>query len=259
MKKRNTYAKKAPKGAKKDDSRAESKRLLFSALLLVLGSFVIFDTLFGVHEGKTVSFEIPDFVGRVADTIPEDTHIEYERSYRYEAGTRAGTVLAQSPPAGSRRKLTAAAPTCKVHLTVSLGTEHVTVPDLCGTDAREAAAILRSMGFSVCEERRESGYPDGCVLSTEPRAGVTVPKGSAVTLTVSAGVPTESVTVPDLRGLSKSDALIRLWLAKLSLGEVYETDSDLPSGEVVKQSHRAGTLVVAGTRVDLTVSRGMEE
>lgn len=255
VKKRNTYAKKAPKGARKGGVRAAGRLMLFSALLLALGSFVIFDVLFGVHERGAVSFEIPDFAGWEADAIPHDARIRFETVYRYEAGTEAGRVVAQSPPAGSRRKLTSDAPRCTVRLTVSLGTERVTVPSLCGTDVREAATVLRNMGFSVREERRESGYPEGCVLATEPRADVCIPKGSVVTLTVSAGVPTESVTVPDLCGLSQSDALIRLWLAKLSPGEIGETESDAPMGSVVRQSHRAGTVVAAGTKIDLTVSR----
>ncbi len=254
MQKRNTCAKKDNKSAQRSKGTA-GKLLLFSALLLFLGAFVIFDVLFGVHEKGAISFEIPDLLGRAADAIPADEHVEYEKVYRYDTSAEAGTVIAQAPPAGSRRKLTPQAPTCTVRLTVSLGAESVTIPDLCGTDAREAAAKLRELGLSVREERRESSYPEGCVLVTEPRADTRVNKGEAVTLTVSAGVPTESVTVPDLCGLSKSDALIRLWLAKLSLGEVYETDSEEPAGQVVRQSHRAGTVVVAGTKLDLTVSR----
>ena len=254
MKKRITCAKKAEKKAKKERGTA-GKLLLFSALLLVLGSFVMLDVLFGTHEKGAISIVIPDLLGKREDAIEEDAYLAYERVYRYDAATEAGTVIAQSPLGGSRRKLTERTPTCTVRLTVSLGEESVTVPDLCGTDAREAAARLRELGLSVREERRESAYPEGCVLRTEPRAETRIHKGGTVTLTVSAGVPTESVTVPDLCGLSKSDALMRLWLAKLSLGEVYETDSEAPTGQVVRQSHRAGTVVVAGTRVDLTFSR----
>ena len=186
---------------------------------------MIFDVLFGAHETGAFSLEIPDLTGKEAAAIPTDARLKYELEYRYDADTEAGWVISQSPSAGSRRKLTAQAPTYTVRLTVSLGVESVTVPDLCGTDVREAAASLRALGLSVREERRESGYPEGCVLSVEPHADAAVPKGSTVTLTVSAGIPTESVTVPDLCGLSKSDALIRLWLAKLSLGEIEEIES----------------------------------
>ena len=75
-------------------------------------------------------------------------------------------------------------------------------------------------------------------------------------LSVSAGTPNKTVEVPNLVGLSRSDALVKLWLAELSVAEVTEEPSLLPVGSVIRQSHVAGTLVSAGTPVTLVVSGG---
>ena len=81
---------------------------------------------------------------------------------------------------------------------------------------------------------------------------------SAEVITSPSSVLEESVTVPQFYGMTRADALVQLWLAKLSLAEVVEVDSEHPSGTVVRQSHKAGTVVPSGTRLTLYVSRYVE-
>ena len=98
------------------------------------------------------------------------------------------------------------------------------------------------MGFSVRVAREQSLRPSGCVLKVTPEAGTPATKGREILLTVSAGVQNDVTTVPDLRGLSREDALIRLWLARLTVGDVVEsTDGD--GDVVIRQSHQPGTRV----------------
>ena len=78
-----------------------------------------------------------------------------------------------------------------------------------------------------------------------------------MTLTVSAGEPAVTVTVPNVVGLTRADALIRLWLCQLSVGSVIEEISAEEAGSVIRQSHQPGTVVMSGTKITLYVS--MEE
>ena len=135
---------------------------------------------------------------------------------------------------------------------------HSARPASVGLNEREVAAKLRELGCVVETQYQSGASPAGEVLWMEPRAGETVPRGSKVVLTVSAGISVQSVTVPDFRGMTRSDALIELWLSRLSLAEVVETESEAPAGTVVAQSHPSGSLVPSGTRVTLYVSRQIE-
>ena len=199
--------------------------------------------------------EIPDLCGKPLADVSLQEGLAVEVEYRYDANAPAGTVLAQSPAAGSRRKLTKERPSCTLSLTVSMGKESLSLPNTVGMDVRDAKSLLRDRGFSVEVVTVESAYREGTVLSSLPKAGVSLPKGERVTLTVSAGLATKTVSVPNLLGLSRSDALVSLWTAQLAVGEVLEVASDAPAGTVVRQSHKSGTIVAAGTKITVYISR----
>ncbi|MBR3895027.1 MAG: PASTA domain-containing protein [Clostridia bacterium] len=228
---------------------------LLSFLALLCAAWLTFAALFSPAKENTVTLEIPDLCDKPLASATLDGRFEVEIEYRYDTKAPAGTVLSQSPAAGSRRKLTRENPQCTLSLTVSLGKEAVTLPNLVGKDARDAAAELRKLGLAVETVTVNSAYRAGTVLSSLPKAGTRLPKGETVVLNVSGGIPTGTVTVPDLAGLSRSDALIALWTAQLAVREVVEVDSDAPAGSVIRQSHRPGTVVAAGTGMTLYVSR----
>ena len=232
---------------------------LFLLALLPALAWTVFDTLFSVRGEPFQTLEIPNLCGMDADQLPPYEHLELMTEYRYDEDVPAGRVLSQSPPAGSRRKLTAQKPSYTVTLTVSLGRETVTLPALVGSDVRDATAALRALGLSVKTVERTGAFPSGTVIATEPTAHTTLPKGATVTLTVCTGTPTKTVTVPDLTGLSRSEALVLLWTSQLGVLDVIEEDSDAPEGTVIRQSHLPGTTVVAATRITITVSRQIPE
>lgn len=247
------------KRAKTETNRVRGKTLALAALLVVCAAWIVFDDLFAPLERAAVSVEIPDFCGVREDALESADWMTVEKDYRYDAGVEAGVVLSQSPPAGSRRKLSAQNPQCRITLTVSLGEEHAEIPTVVGKDFREAESILRGLGFAVEIQKSEGAYPAGTVFAVSPREGCEVPVGTRVQLSVSAGLPLKSVTVPDLRGLSRSDALVQIWLAELAVAGVIEEPSFETEGTVIRQSHQPGTLVPAGTKLTLYVSRMTEE
>ena len=240
--------------------QASAKWAVLLAFLFLLGSaWVVFDVLFSPLPQKESSVEIPDFCGQRADALHFAEWMDVQIEYQYNADADVGVVLSQEPAAGNRRKLSASSPTCKLRLVVGLGKESKELPNVIGQDAASAEADLRELGFVVESEHSFGAYPEGSVFEMQPRWGEKIPVGSRVKLFVSAGTPQKTVQVPDLCGLSRADALVKLWLCELGVKEVREIESEEPVGCVIDQSHRPGTLVLAGSEITLYVSRGWNE
>ena len=223
-------------------------------LFCICVCWLVFDSLFAPFSTQGERVEIPDYRGQRLDDLSFLEWMEVKTVYRHDDNTPSGVVVSQEPAGGSLRKISPWNPTCRLTVTVSLGKEHAALPNVVGKDVRVAEVALRELGFTVRVERSEGAYPEGQVFDMEPRAGAELPLGSTVTLSVSRGAPAVTVEVPDLRGLSRAEALMRLWEAQLSVGEVVEEPSFEQEGTVLRQSHLPGTLVTAGTKITLYIS-----
>ncbi len=230
-----------------------------TALFLLLSIAVLWITADGylriTRPAVTRDITVPNFYGMDADGLLHEDWQEIVTEYRYDTAHARGSVITQSPPAGTKRRLSEGE-TCRITLTVSLGAEQISLPQVVGMDVRAATEALRSAGFSVVTEVVSDPENDGRVLISSPFGGKMLPRGSRVTLTVGMRAREETVTVPDVVGLERSEALIRLSLSGLSVKEIIEKeDSTFPGGSVISQSHQGGTVVRIGTRLTLTVAR----
>jgi len=174
----------------------------------------------------------------------------------YSDTVAEGYVISQDPAA---RTLVDCDST--VHLTISLGPW--TVPDVVGMSESDAASTINSAELSV----GSIGYlysdtvPAGCVISQYPRAGTVVDSGSKVDLDISMGPDTggPTVEVPDVVGMTESDAKSVITFASLNVGTISNDYSDtVPKGFVIGQSPSGGTSVSEGYSVLLTISLGPE-
>lgn len=230
--------------------------LIFSVLFCVCTVWITVDTLF-VSDGEEFSVLIEDYSGSRWEDLTFADWMDVRVTYCRSAEFPVGTVIAQTPPAGSRRKRSGRYPTVELAVTVSLGPETVTLPNVIGSKAESAEQMLRELGFSVVLTRQESPREIGTVVETEPCAGTELSQGKTVRIIVSNGMRESVVQVPNVCGMSRSDALITLWLSHLAVNEVIEESNELPErdGTVLRQSHCAGTWVRAGTVVTLYLSR----
>lgn len=92
-----------------------------------------------------------------------------------------GTVIHQEP------QPSAVKPGQPVTLTVSKGPEMVGVPQVSGTAYAAAVSSLKGAGLTAVRQETYNDAPGEAVLNQAPPSGTSVPKGSAVTLTVSVG------------------------------------------------------------------------
>ena len=164
----------------------------------------------------------------------------------------AGDVISQAPIAG-----TMVAPGSAVDLVVSLGPGTIPVPNVVGLSEANATTVITSSGLVVGNVSRVANdtVPVGDVISQSPLAGEMVSGGSSVDLVVSLGPAT--IPAPDVVGLSQAQATADILVAGLTVGIVStQNDDTVPAGSVISQDPIAGTMVAAGSSIDLVVSLG---
>ena len=147
----------------------------------------------------------------------------------------------------------------QVDLTVSLGAELTTVPDIAGLTEEDALAALREEGLVPGERTREfsAEVEEGRVISSNPAAGSEVPSGSQVAYVISAGE--ELVTVRPVVNRSEEDAIFRLEDQGLEVEIEREHSDVVTQGFVISQDPEPGAQVPTGTVVTIVVSLGPEE
>ena len=179
--------------------------------------------------------------------------VNWEQSYSNDYA--AGYVYKQSPVAGR-----AVREGQSVTLTVSLGIQSVTVPDVTNYLQADAEQQLKNLGVSVLVTQAvEPTVASGSVIRTDPAAGSQVAAGSTVVVYVSRPQVSTTAKVPSLVGLSSvNDARTLLVQNKLGLGSTTEQYSDKPAGTILAQNPAAGSTVKVNSRVSVTVSAGPE-
>ena len=179
--------------------------------------------------------------------------VNWEQSYSNDYA--AGYVYKQSPVAGRTVREGQS-----VTLTVSLGIQYVTVPDLTNYLQADAEQQLKNLGVSVLVTQAvEPTVASGSVIRTDPAAGSQVAAGSTVVVYVSRPQVSTTAKVPSLVGLSSvNDARTLLVQNKLGLGSTTEQYSDKPAGTIIAQNPAAGSTVKVNSRVSVTVSAGPE-
>ena len=157
-----------------------------------------------------------------------------------------GKVVDQSPPAGQKYPSTTT-----VTITVSSGPGEATVPDVHGYNEDSAKTAIAAIGLTVSKVQPvdDPSVDKGLVIETVPKAGDTVPAGSAVVLKVSSG----RVKVPDVVGLDRGAATQALTDIHLKYKTTF-SDSTQPEGTVLRQTH-SGEVVDAGTVIELVVAQ----
>jgi serine/threonine-protein kinase len=134
--------------------------------------------------------------------------------------------------------------------------ESLEVPNSLAMRYEEARELLESHDLKVVKagERYDSELPFGYVADQNPRPGRLVKHGRRVYLTISVGE--RDIEVPELVGLSETNAIERLKSKGLRVGEIdYQYSNELRD-VVIEQSHPSNSLVKANSTIDLVVSNG---
>ncbi len=222
------------------------------------------EVLFNEDLNKTYILTVDNFVG-------SEYYIGMEQAlsvrdyavtidFVYDSDLPAGTVIEQEPRANEKRRVETGKNPCKLHLTISRGTETFTLPDCLMQDFRTVEDSLSKVYgvVPVVVEDYNVAVSSGLVYRTEPASGATVKAGDTVTLYVSRGPKIDSKMVPDFYGLTELEARVQVEKNGLVVGSVSYEYSAERAGTVIRQSRRANDSVPEGTAIDFVVSLGSE-
>lgn len=223
--------------------------IVAAAILLIAG--------LGWWAGFGQFSEAPSLLNQSEETVEEFAEergfdVEFNDG-EYSDSVDAGQVLSQDPDVGERIRSGGT-----ITVTLSLGADQVTMPNLAGSSEEEARDALGNINVDIDIDNEYSDtVPEGDVISTSPDAGQSVRGGSAVTIVVSEG--RAPLNTPEVLGLPEDDAREAITGRELTVGNVEYTYSDtVPAGDVIDQTPDPNSGIGPDDSVDLVVSEGPE-
>lgn len=207
---------------------------------------------------------VQNFVGMYVDNVVGNS--AYTETYNFtikevtSSEYSAGYIISQDPSA--ERSIVASASGINVTLTVSTGDLEEIMPDYYNKDYRTAELELRNMGLDLrieVDSETSEEITNGYVMYQSPQAGEILHRGDTVYITYSSGADIALVDVPNVVGLTKEQAILRLESYNLTYEFEEDVYSEYPEGYVVFQSYEKGEEVPIHTKVVLQVSKGEEK
>ncbi len=133
------------------------------------------------------------------------------------------------------------------------------VPSVIGFSREAATSTLENLGFDVVvKQKTDDTVEPGIVLFQDPVSGTLLKEGETVTLTVSRSPKT--VLVPDITGMTLSEAQAELEAVNLTLGTQTTAPSDsVDAGKIISQNPSVDTPANAGDPVNVVVSSGTDK
>ena len=256
-------------GRSKSSKRARKASKPFSVLPIFFGMavafvigaailiYLIFTNSSNLLFSNRADVTIINFVGMTLDEYRAsdyNTLLKLQEAEEYNSAYPAGTIIRQNPKAGRTVKEGQ-----KITLTVSLGTQYVTIPETKNMVAEDAEQTLKDMGLNVLQKpMQDNTVANGAVIYTSPAAGETVEGDSTVILYVSRAVISNTNYVPSVTGKTLDDAKNDLKVLNFSVRTI-EQASEEPAGTVLSQTPQAGTEARVSSIITLVVSTGVPE
>ena len=134
----------------------------------------------------------------------------------------------------------------------------VTVPDVRGMSEEDAKALLnkKRLGIEVVTRKESKKYKAGKISKQTPEAGEKVSKHTKVEVVVSSGLVGSKKAIPDVRGMSETEAQNELEEAGFKVTSSFQYDDSVESGKVISTTPEAGTKAEKGSTVTMLVSQG---
>ena len=238
------------------------KQLLIAAVsILVLIFCIIISLKYYTRHGEGQA--VPNLKGLnigKALSILQEEGFSYQIDSVFILDKKPGTVLEQDPDPNTQVKINRI-----IYLTiVSSLTPDVSFPELENKTFREATAILENYGLKLGDTVYKNDIARDAVLDfsyagQSIKVGQKIPKGSRISLVLGDGMGAELVDVPNLTGLTLSEAIFSIKGASLNLGMVtYEgavKDSSL--AVIISQTPSVADSVIKanmGSKINVVLS-----
>ena len=134
----------------------------------------------------------------------------------------------------------------------------VTVPDVRGMSEEHAKALLnkKGLGIQVVTRKESKKYKAGKISKQTPEAGEKVSKHTKIEVVVSSGLVGSKKAIPDVSGMSETEAQNELEEAGFKVTSSFQYDDSVESGKVINTTPEAGTKAEKGSTVTMLVSQG---
>lgn len=145
------------------------------------------------------------------------------------------------------------------------GAEKTVIPNLERMELVDAMISLQEKGLipQVQVKYTQSNEDKGLVISQTPSAGQSVKAGRRVTMVVSQGNVVKEIG--EYKGKTLDELKLELqtvfasFQAQIQIGEVIYQYSQEPEGTIIAQEPEPGTMITGLTKMNLIVSRGLED
>lgn len=213
------------------------------------------------EEGQSCTLKGADFTDY--ERALKVAGIPYTVTRQYSDDVARGDIVSSDPTnVGDRvSKRNGATMT----LIVSEGVREATIPDditdASSDNGKQPLKTLKDLGFdNVTHDESQDQYsldvPEGALLSIDPQPGTTLKHNEPITVTLSKGpMP---VSMPNIVGETKEDALSSLNEAKLKVTTSEMYSDTVEAGKVISASVKSGTQMHWGDSVNVVVSKGPE-
>lgn len=160
-----------------------------------------------------------------------------------------------------------------VYVIMSGGGQEVMMPDLSGMEYEEARELIAAQNLVLKTDGVTEEYSDfvekGRIISQNVDPEERIKVQTEITLTVSLGslsTETAVLTVPDVRGMTKNEALACLSQLKESTGFTYslgkvkkEFSTEVEKGKIISQGLEPGSEVRTNEPLTLVISKGPQK
>lgn len=230
--------------------------LVIIAVITVVGArFLTGQGLLGNSSTQDETSTVPSFLGMTLEEAQQQaqtlgitinqTGEEYSGQYDEEQ------IMEQSVQEGS-----AIIEGMRVDVTVSLGMRSFPMPDVIYDDEDVALEKIQNAGGSTPQREYvfDDVVPQGVVIDQDPEAQTQADSSTPITLTISKGPETATVTVPSFLGMIMGEAQNLVAESGLQVGTV--TVDNSASGErdeIISQSIDPNEEVERDTRIDFVV------
>ncbi len=244
------------------------------AILVFLGgiSYFLYSALFGSagilsDSGQEVT--VPNLVGMTIEEVNVaiasgeiDSVFTIQQGDVVESDSPAGQIVYQDPEFNDILKVQSG-DSITITVDISAGPSELTMPNVVGQDYRVAQETLEdgdTYGLSVVLDMEYSDTVDAnLVISTDPTAGEELEEGQSVTLVVSLGAESTTITVIDFLTMDIDSARTAASALGLFVDDIQEKVDDSEKGTVIYQSISPGAVVEEGTSITFYISSGPEE
>jgi len=239
----------------KNDLKKENKLLIILSAIFTL-LVVAITTVVVLIPWLTSSKElnIPDVTGyTVEDALKtlQDAGFKVATEQQKIASDeiKLGLVVKTSPLASTKRTKGT-----EVTLWVSEGDTKITLDNFVGSNYLEVKGKLEALGIQVLIEKKDTkneNAEENIILEHSPKANEKVAKGDYVTLYI----PNVDIYPDFVKEKYTFDSVVD-YLKKYEITIVkQEEESNLPEGTVISQSRKAGTRIMNGTSLVITVAK----